>query len=120
MANLDVNPGSNQMLALIKFDTHIIKVFILIFNVSLCIGKHTICYGNICVIIKSATEKEFCGKICILHTGCEDREVACPLGRIGTLGRRCIPESRVCDGFRDCVGGTDEMNCTGPSKIFYC
>ena len=44
MANLDINPGSNQMLAVIKFDTHIIKVFI--FSVSLCIGKHTICYGN--------------------------------------------------------------------------
>ena len=29
---------------------------------------------------------------------------------------RCIPESRVCDGYQDCVGGTDEMNC-GPSKI---
>ena len=24
----------------------------------------------------------------------------------------------MCDGFQDCVGGTDEMNCTGPSKIF--
>ena len=35
------------MLAVIKF-THIIKVSI--FSVSLCIGKHTICYGNICAL----------------------------------------------------------------------
>ena len=24
----------------------------------------------------------------------------------------------MCDGIQDCVGGTDEMNCTGPSKTF--
>ena len=57
------------------------------------------------------------------HTGCEDGEIACPLGRIGrsgridTFGGRCINESFVCDGIQDCVGGTDEVNC-GLGKTF--
>ena len=61
----------------------------------------------------------------VFRTDCEDREIACPLGRIGRSGRidtsggrSCIPESLVCDGIWDCVGGTDEMNCTGPGKTF--
>ena len=54
----------------------------------------------------------------LLHTDCEDGEIACSLGRIGGFGRSCIPESRVCNGFRDCIGGTDEVNCTGSGKTF--
>ena len=38
MANLDINPGSNQMLAVIKFDTHVIKV---LFSVSVCVFVNT-------------------------------------------------------------------------------
>ena len=64
---------------------------------------------------------------CLPHTDCEDGEIVCPLGRIGsseridTFGRsrRCINESFVCDGLLDCVGGTDEVDC-GPSKILHC
>ena len=56
------------------------------------------------------------GKTCLLHIDCEDEECTCPLGRINSVGS-CIPESGVCDGIQDCVGGTDEVNC-GPSKIF--
>ena len=64
---------------------------------------------------------------CLPHTDCEDGEIVCPLGRIGsseridTFGRsrRCINESFVCDGVLDCVGGTDEVDC-GPSKILHC
>ena len=51
-------------------------------------------------------------------TICRSGNVICPLGRLGTFGGGCIPESLVCDGYQDCVGGTDEMNCTGPGKIF--
>ena len=56
---------------------------------------------------------------CCVHTGiiCRSGEVSCPFGRID-LFRRCIPESYVCDGYQDCVGGTDEMNCTKPCKVF--
>ena len=54
--------------------------------------------------------------MCSCHTECEDGEITCPLGRINSF-RTCIPESRVCDGIWDCVGGTDEVDC-GPSKIF--
>ena len=61
-----------------------------------------------------------------MRTGaiCRDGYVVCPMGkldssgRVDTSGERCINESFVCDGYQDCVGGTDEMNCTGPSKIF--
>ena len=59
------------------------------------------------------------------HTDCEDGEIACPRGRIGvsgridTIGGRCVNESFVCDGYQDCGGGTDEVNC-GPSKILHC
>ena len=56
-------------------------------------------------------------KTFVLLTGCEDGESSCPRGRINS-GISCIPESFVCDGIEDCIGGTDEMNCTGPSKIF--
>ena len=56
-------------------------------------------------------------KTFVLLTGCEDGESSCPRGRINS-GTSCIPESFVCDGIEDCIGGTDEMNCTGPSKIF--
>ena len=48
---------------------------------------------------------------CLLHTDCEDGEIACPRGRIDTFGGRCINESSMCDGIQDCVGGTDEVNC---------
>ena len=60
---------------------------------------------------------------CLPHTDCEDGEIACPLGRIDrfgridTIGGRCINESLVCNGIRDCGGGTDEVDC-GPSKTF--
>ena len=56
-------------------------------------------------------------KTFVLLTGCEDGESSCPRGRINS-GISCIPESFVCDGIEDCIGGTDEMNCTGPSKVF--
>ena len=68
-------------------------------------------------IHKNASERGFSvviGKSCLLYTDCEDGESTCPLGRINSF-RSCIPESHVCDGFEDCVGGTDEVNC-GPSK----
>ena len=59
----------------------------------------------------------------ILHTDCGDGEILCPLGKIGrsgridTFGGRCINASFVCDGYQDCVGGTDEVNC-GHGKTF--
>ena len=56
-------------------------------------------------------------KFFVLLTGCEDGESSCPRGRINSA-TSCIPESFVCDGIEDCIGGTDEMNCTEPSKIF--
>ena len=56
---------------------------------------------------------------CCVHadTVCRSGDVFCPRGRMNSF-MRCIPESRVCDGIQDCVGGTDEMNCTEPSKTF--
>ena len=38
-------------------------------------------------------------------------------GRVDTSGERCINESFVCDGYWDCVGGTDEADC-GFGKTF--
>ena len=55
----------------------------------------------------------------LLHVDCEDGESVCPLGVISS-SQRCISESLVCDGIQDCVGGTDEMNCTGLGKTLHC
>ena len=57
---------------------------------------------------------------CHVHTDtiCRSGNVICPLGRLDAFSGGCIPESLVCDGYQDCVGGTDEMNCTGLSKTF--
>ena len=70
-------------------------------------------------ICKNVSERGFSvviGKTCRLHIDCEDGERTCPLGKINSFSS-CIPESGVCDGIQDCVGGTDEVNC-GPSKTF--
>ena len=40
-------------------------------------------------------------------------------GRVDTSGERCINESFVCDGYWDCSGGTDEVDC-GFGKTLHC
>lgn len=29
---------------------------------------------------------------------------------------KCIPENKICDGVRDCLEGTDEINCGRDKK----
>ena len=49
---------------------------------------------------------------------CSEEKFFCPLGTALTFPiERCILESFVCDGVEDCIGGTDEEDCSSKDCI---
>lgn len=67
---------------------------------SLCTHAYVNCYIYTCIGLDEV--------VCITRpmTGCPPNEHQC-----GT-SNDCIPLGRICDGFRDCFNGEDEINCS--------
>lgn len=38
-------------------------------------------------------------------------EVSCKPGELKCVDGKCVSNTRVCDGWKDCPGGDDEINC---------
>ena len=55
-----------------------------------------------------------CGRVFIFNTNWfSDPDVTdCPSGSFACGDDDCIDENVVCDGNDDCMGGTDELNCS--------